>query len=267
TEPTPTPTAGPTPTPTAGPLPSPTPAAGPGNVSTTEATPTPVLTPAEQVPEAGKTITDESSGASFIVTSIDKDNPTVKYQGLSEAAKNAKSVVIKSEVMIGSVKYKVTAIADKALKGTAVEKLTISDGIETIGNEAFANCKKLTSVKIGKDVTRIGNKAFTGCPKLKSVTIGKKVTSIGNSAFAKCTSLKKITIPASVKTLGSKAFFGCNNLGTIKIKTKYLTQKSVKAKAFAGTKANVKVSVPKGKADDYRTTLVKRGLSKSATVK
>ena len=38
-----------------------------------------------------------------------------------------------------------------------------------IADNAFAGCKKLTRVTIGKQVQIVGQKAFSGCKKLKSV--------------------------------------------------------------------------------------------------
>jgi hypothetical protein len=58
---------------------------------------------------------------------------------------------------------------------------TIPDSVTSIGNSAFYNCQKLTSVTIPDSVTSIGNYAFYNCP-LTSVTIPDSVTSIGNYA-------------------------------------------------------------------------------------
>jgi hypothetical protein len=52
----------------------------------------------------------------------------------------------------------------------------------------------------------IGNYAFNNCARLTSVTIDESVTSIGQSAFSSCTSLTSVTIPASVTSIDSLAF-------------------------------------------------------------
>lgn len=67
-----------------------------------------------------------------------------------------------------------------------------------IGERAFYQCKRLTSVTIPNSITSIGDYAFYGCTHLTSVTIPHTVTSIGESAFDGCTHLKSITIPRSV---------------------------------------------------------------------
>ena len=69
----------------------------------------------------------------------------------------------------------------------------------------------ITSVKIN-GVTSIRDGAFKNCKNLQSVTISDSVTSIGDNAFSGCSNLKNITIPDSVTSIGSKAFDGCDNL-------------------------------------------------------
>ncbi len=82
----------------------------------------------------------------------------------------------------------------------------IPDGITTIGDAAFSDCKNLTSVTIGNSVTTIGNEAFGKCSNLTSVTIGNSVTTIGNSAFPSCYELTSVTIPANAKYTESGVF-------------------------------------------------------------
>ncbi|MCM1497123.1 MAG: leucine-rich repeat domain-containing protein [Clostridium sp.] len=58
--------------------------------------------------------------------------------------------------------------------------------VQGIDDLAFYNNKKITSVKIGKNVRTIGKQAFCGCKKLKNVTIQSSVlTKIGKKAFYK----------------------------------------------------------------------------------
>ena len=54
----------------------------------------------------------------------------------------------------------------------------------------------------GVTVTCIGNDAFDNCRSLTSVTIPDSVMSIGDSAFRYCTSLTSVTIPDSVTSIG-----------------------------------------------------------------
>ena len=68
----------------------------------------------------------------------------------------------------------------------------------SIQSNAFAKCKKLTKVVIGKNVRRIKSKAFYNCKKLKTIVIKtKKLTMkrVGKKAFAGIYKKAKITLP------------------------------------------------------------------------
>ena len=104
------------------------------------------------------------------------------------------------------------SIGDKAFaRCTALENITIPNGVINIGNYVFAGCNSLQSINVSE-----GNSNYLSCggvlfDKSKSVLIkypeGKKdtsyiipdgVTSIGDFAFMYCISLKSITIPENV---------------------------------------------------------------------
>ncbi len=77
---------------------------------------------------------------------------------------------------------------------TNMRKVTIPDGVASIGERAFSGCSGLTSVTIPEGVTRIGGGAFANCSGLTSVTIPDSVTSIGGYAFQGCSGLKGVYI-------------------------------------------------------------------------
>jgi hypothetical protein len=93
----------------------------------------------------------------------------------------------------------------------------IENGVTSIGNGAFSECRNLTSVTIPESVTSIENDAFHNCYSLTSVTIPGSVTSIGNDAFYYCSSLTSVTIPESVTRIGNYAFYNCRSLTSIEV--------------------------------------------------
>ena len=93
----------------------------------------------------------------------------------------------------------------------------ISDGVTSIGDGAFYNCYRLTSIAIPDSVTKIGDGAFGICSRLTSIAIPDSVTSIGDGAFASCDSLTSIAIPDSVTSIGTGAFSDCDSLTSIVI--------------------------------------------------
>ena len=99
-----------------------------------------------------------------------------------------------------------------------IKKVVIENGVKNIGNKAFRNCVKLTSVEIPSSVTSIGDDAFSGCYNLTSVEIPNFVTSIGNWAFEDCPLITSIEIPSSVTSIGDMAFNKCYRLNSVTFK-------------------------------------------------
>ena len=69
---------------------------------------------------------------------------------------------------------------------------TIPDGVTSIGDHAFIQCARLTSVTIPDSVTSIGALAFRDCFGLKSVRIPNSITNIKMGAFSSCSNLTSI---------------------------------------------------------------------------
>ena len=98
-----------------------------------------------------------------------------------------------------------------------VKTVIIGDGVTSIGDYAFYDCRNLTSVTIPESVTTIGTSAFAGCRNLTSVTIPGSVTTIGNDAFSDCMGLTEVTMKNGVQTIGDGAFSWCEGLTSVTI--------------------------------------------------
>ena len=96
-----------------------------------------------------------------------------------------------------------------------IGSVTLGEGIQSIGDQAFRNCIGITDIVIPNSVTELGNKIFFNCPKLKSVTLGTGLTEIKDYTFYKCTSLETVTIPAGIKKIGAYAFRGNTSLVSV----------------------------------------------------
>ncbi len=95
--------------------------------------------------------------------------------------------------------------------------ISLPDGIVSIADEAFINCKNLTGIKLPNSVATIGDCAFEGCSSITIITISDGIINIGNGAFYDCSSLVDITIPNSVTSIGGHTFVGCSSLTNITI--------------------------------------------------
>lgn len=87
------------------------------------------------------------------------------------------------------------------------KEISIPDGIEIIGENAFKNASNLTKVTISGTVKNIGSGAFYDCYDLTEVVLNEGTENIGGGAFSG-TKLKKIKLPKSIKSIGDSAFSG-----------------------------------------------------------
>ena len=128
------------------------------------------------------------------------------------------SGVNKANIQTVTISDGVTSIGVNAFKDcTLLTSVEIPDGVESIGNGAFEDCSSLTSIKIPSSVTSIEDRTFFNCTRLTQVEIPNSVTSIKDSAFAGCRSLTSIEIPDGVESIGNGAFAVCSSLTQVEI--------------------------------------------------
>lgn len=99
--------------------------------------------------------------------------------------------------------------------GTA-ENVSISNSVEKIEAEAFADNDTVKNVMIGSSVEIIGASAFEGCDQLEKVIIPDSVETIEQAAFADCPSLITVEIGTGVESLGHGVFAGDISLADVK---------------------------------------------------
>ena len=124
---------------------------------------------------------------------------------------------------------------------------------DEIGDFAFYNCSRLTSLTLSSNITKIGTCAFYECSGLKevkfcinedletyltkghpyidvncginyylndkevtSIVIPSNVTSLGLCAFQNCIGLTNLTLSSNITEIGGSAFKGCSGLKEVK---------------------------------------------------
>ena len=95
----------------------------------------------------------------------------------------------------------------------SIKKVTINEGVTSIGNCAFYGCEFLTDVSIPDGVTRIGRYAFTR-GIMNEITIPASVTVIGEYAFAYCRNLTDVYYTGSKEEWSSISFNSGNTILT-----------------------------------------------------
>ena len=163
---------------------------------------------------------------------------------------------------------------------SSIKKVTIGNGVTSIGNHAFDDCKGITELtmpisaylynsyntfygceNIEKITLTKGNGTvrnyagsldysnvyyqytpwYTSRYKLKELIIEDGVTGIGDYTFFDCAYLRNITLPDSVTSIGDSAFKGCDSLTSITIPD---SVKSIGPSAFRGCDSLTSITIP-----------------------
>lgn len=138
-----------------------------------------------------------------------------------------------------------TKIPAYAFDGCTLQSIDISDSVTGIGEAAFRNCTKLTTITIPKNITTIDAEAFNGCTGVTKVNwnaiktnnfmwydlvfgdigeatsgtiveFGNDVQVIPSNCFSE-TSITDIIIADNTTKIGSSSFESCYNLESVTI--------------------------------------------------
>jgi hypothetical protein len=158
-----------------------------------------------------------SIGTDFKIYSVDADGT------LHEATKAADGTEYITLEKVGTLKDSLTTAAIKAVISGPINGTDIRH-MRTLINEHSLSSIDITNatIKSGgvyygtyKSVANaIGNSAFIDCLKLTSITLPKGISKIESNAFAR-SGLTGIVIPNSVTTIEGDAFAYCKNLNTV----------------------------------------------------
>lgn len=108
-------------------------------------------------------------------------------------------------------------IGENCFKGCLVEEVTIENGVEYIGSNAFSYCSFLKKITLPNSIKNLESLTFAFCVRLEEITIPSNVTELSGSIFLGCESLKEIHFPTSVTTIVGEVFKGCKSLERINI--------------------------------------------------
>lgn len=114
---------------------------------------------------------------------------------------------------------KLTSIGSNAFFRTAFTKVTVPEGVRTIGDTAYGNCYSLVTVTLPEGLISIGNSVFSGASMLDTVNIPASLQTMGTGVFTNCTSLKHVNFAsgALIQTLPADTFRGCTALESIQL--------------------------------------------------
>lgn len=166
-------------------------------------------------------------------------------------------------------------------KCTELKKVTLKNGVRSIGEDAFRDCSSLESVIFENTVLeKISDGAFWGCSALGSIALPdsvteiernaffetglrniqlpEKLTLIGGGAFCNCKNLKQVQLPPQLKELGEGAFFNCENLAQIQLPSQL---NKLGGDAFRDCTSLDKIDIPAGLKQIESATFCNTGLT------
>ena len=189
-------------------------------------------------------VTTVTESTADIATALATDNGEATMFMWEDVAYIAKY----GEVVMASSAEEATTVRGVVEGSASLEKATVSEGVEVVGNRTFRKCAALETVVLPNTLVEIGPAVFQSCSKLANVTIPATVQTIGEGAFAECVSLTSINIPdgitrlekdvlrntgltsieipASVNYIGTYAFRDCVALTEVKILSSKFTMET-----------------------------------------
>lgn len=137
----------------------------------------------------------------------------------------------------------VTSIGDNAFHSCCAESIDLQcTSLVLIGKNAFSRCTMLTSIFIPESVQSIGSEAFSLCEGLSMVELPTTLTKIPDGIFTDCALLDSITIPDTVTEIGANAFLRCTAFILEKLPSSI---KSIGTAAFANCGRIESLALPK----------------------
>lgn len=142
-----------------------------------------------------------------------------------------------------------------------IHAVNLPEGLEEIGNAAFAGCALLKKIVIPNSVKKIGSEVFKGCDHLVSVIMPDSVEEIGDGVFVGCRGLadqngfiignnsihsfygsdREIVIPEGIVTIANSVFYK-TSITSIQLPSTLRTLGS----AFEGCDSLTEIIIPEG---------------------
>lgn len=136
--------------------------------------------------------------------------------------------------------------------------VVIPESVTSIGEFAFTECSKITSITIPDNVLSIERLAFGGCRRLHHAYIGKGITEIKEQTFSGCRTLNYVSLPDGITKCGDRAFYNCWLESFIISAKNPPIITSTLSFYFGGTNSWRTLYVPQSSLYDYRTSIWKR---------
>ena len=119
----------------------------------------------------------------------------------------------------------VDTVGDMAFAGNqSLQSLSMKSSVTRIEGRAFWNMTSLKEIRFSDNITSIDWNEYTsdgfvgalyGCENVEQIILPRHLRSLGGVAFGTCGKLKELVLPANLKEFNTGAVHGCSNLEKI----------------------------------------------------
>lgn len=204
------------------------------------------------------------AGSAFAETTISEY--TVAAENKSYKAVNGiiysadDRIIVAYPPMKEGTKYTVAdgcvGVGNGAFYGAKLTKVVLPESVIAIDSYAFT-LSALADITLPNSVILIGEQAFAGT-QLTTFTFPEGINAIYDATLAQCPNLTSVTIPANVRYIGFRAFLldeALTEVHCLGAEPAYLDFYEEDDHPFGYIdRANVTVSVPKGRLDAYKSS-------------
>ena len=118
-----------------------------------------------------------------------------------------------------------TSVGSYAFAGTAIKSVSVPSSVVSLGEGAFASCRKLAYAELPSGISKVSASLFSGCTALEAFFVkddgsygGASLTAEAN-AFSGCSALRELVIYTRADSLriAKNAFSGCTGIKSVSL--------------------------------------------------
>ena len=163
-----------------------------------------------QIPDGVKIIGDDAfKGCKFTGTLT-----------LSENLEEIHNWAFENQSFIGDliIPEKVRSIGASAFTNNSFTSLSLPEGLQVIGNQAFSGNKSMRGdLRIPSQIKTLELQTFASCPFDGSLYLPEGLQRIEDSVFSFCKFKNELVLPSTLISIGARAFSGCDFSGKMNL--------------------------------------------------
>ena len=102
--------------------------------------------------------------------------------------------------------------------------ITFNDGLESIGNEAFYNCRVIRQAVLPESITQLGYGVFNNCDSLRTFRFPQNIKNVPEYILYNCDVLSSVVLADGTVSIGHYAFNDCPLLTSMNYNQESLTR-------------------------------------------